>query len=69
MNSLAMCLPAFIIIAHTKSRWWTLFPDGRIFGQITQNSPQNISFGREKLVAGKSTICSKVAEKRPKNLS
>jgi hypothetical protein len=43
----------------------TLLPDGRIFGQITQNRPPTkIIFDWEKLVAGQ-----KVAEKMPKNLS
>jgi hypothetical protein len=45
----------------------SLLPDGRIFGQITQNRPQQIIFGREKSVAGKPPnlfkSCRKEAEK------
>jgi hypothetical protein len=48
----------------------TQLPDGRIFGEITQNRPLQIFLGCEKLVAGKWTsLPRRVAEKRSKNLS
>jgi hypothetical protein len=48
-------------IAVTK--FLALLPDGRIFGQITQNRPQEKFLGRENLVAGQWPILSKSGRK------
>jgi hypothetical protein len=45
-----------------------LLPDGRIFGQITQNRPQTLFLAGKNLWPENRRICSKVAEKRLKNL-
>jgi hypothetical protein len=36
-----------------KKNYWTLFPDGRIFGKITQKGPKKMSMPGQKLKAVK----------------